>query len=49
MIYRVIIERSAVEDLEAITLWIAQFSEDAARKWYRRVRLDIDNFLDFLR
>jgi len=32
--YRVILEKSAHEDLEAIIVWLAQHSEEAARAWY---------------
>ncbi len=43
MKYRVIIEQSAHEDLEAITLWLAQHSEEAARKWYWQVRKAVES------
>lgn len=43
MKYRVIIEQSAHEDMEAITLWLAQRSKAAAKKWYWEVREAIES------
>lgn len=40
---RVVLEERAAEDLESITLWLAQQSEGAARKWYRQVRDAIES------
>jgi plasmid stabilization system protein ParE len=38
MKYRVIIEAAARQDLEAVVLWIAEHSREAAREWYWRVK-----------
>lgn len=38
MKYTVVIEASAIEDIEATVLWLANDSEESARSWYRRVR-----------
>lgn len=38
MRYTVVIEASAIEDIEATVLWLANDSEESARNWYRRVR-----------
>ena len=43
MNYRVVIEAPARDDLEAITLWLAQHSEEEARKWYWRVKKAIES------
>jgi len=36
--YRVIVEDTAEDDLEAIVSWLAQYSEEAANTWYWQVR-----------
>jgi plasmid stabilization system protein ParE len=43
---RVILEDSAHKDLEAITLWLAQRSTDAANKWYWQVREAIETLAE---